>query len=106
MHILIFCFNLQFAFTFTLHERRLKASLKTTPSSKSCQNSGSKLALDLGQEPWSNGYGRRLVSWRMRVRIPAPYTGRAFFTNICCKNGKSLFEEMKINTKEAEDGSF
>ena len=28
-----------------------------------------------GREPWSNGYGRRLVFRRSWVRNPAPYTG-------------------------------
>ena len=40
-----------------------------------------------GRESWSSGYGRRLIFWRSRVRIPAPYTGWTwhFFTLICCK---------------------
>ena len=29
----------------------------------------------LGREPWSSGYGRRLMFERLWVRIPAPYTG-------------------------------
>ena len=27
------------------------------------------------KEPWSSGYGRRLVFLRSWIRIPAPYTG-------------------------------
>ena len=42
--------------------------------------------LDQGREPWSSGYGRWLMSWRLLVRIPATYTGWTFFTYICCKN--------------------
>ena len=33
-----------------------------------------------GREPWSSGYGRRLVFWRSWVRIPAPWTVWTFFT--------------------------
>ena len=40
--------------------------------------------LQLG-EPWSSGYGRRLMFWRLWVLIPALYPGWAFFTSICCK---------------------
>ena len=32
------------------------------------------------QEPWFNGYGRRLMFRRAWVQIPAPYTGGTFFT--------------------------
>ena len=40
-----------------------------------------------GQEPWSSGYGRRLMFQRLWVQIPAPYTGWTFFyLPICCKN--------------------
>ena len=42
---------------------------------------------------------------RSLVRIPASYNGLTFFTFICCKTC-SLFEKMKINEKEAEDGPF
>ena len=31
------------------------------------------------REPWSSGYGRRLMFWRSWVRIPAPYTGWKIF---------------------------
>ena len=41
--------------------------------------------INLGLEPWSSGYGRRLMFWRSWVRIPAPYTGWTFFTLICWK---------------------
>ena len=45
-----------------------------------------------GREPWSSGYGRKLIrrSW---VRTPVPYTGRTwhFFTLICCKKLYCLF---------------
>ena len=32
-----------------------------------------------GREPWSSGYGKRLTFLWSWVRIPAPYTGWAFF---------------------------
>ena len=35
---------------------------------------------DNGQEPWSSGYGRRLMLQRSWVWILAPYTGWTFFT--------------------------
>ena len=37
-----------------------------------------------GREPWSIGYGRRLMFQRSWVQIPAPFDGH-FFTLICCK---------------------
>ena len=33
----------------------------------------------VGREPWSSGYGRRLVFKRLWVQIPALYTGWKFF---------------------------
>ena len=41
-----------------------------------------KTCLDgpFGWEPWSSGYGRRLIIRRSWVRIPAPNTGWTFFT--------------------------
>ena len=33
----------------------------------------------LGWEPWSSGYGKRLMFQRSWVRIPALYTGWTFF---------------------------
>ena len=36
----------------------------------------------VGWEPWSCGYGRRLMFQRSWVRIPALYTGWTFFTYI------------------------
>ena len=40
----------------------------------------------IGREPWSSGYGRRLMFQRSWVQIPAPYTGWTFFhIHICCK---------------------
>ena len=37
-------------------------------------------------EPWSSGYGRRLTSKRLWVRIPAPDTRLTFFTFYCFKD--------------------
>ena len=36
------------------------------------------------REPWSSGYGWRLMIQRSWVRIPALYTGWNFYTFICC----------------------
>ena len=55
--------------------------------------------LPLGREPWSSGYGRRLMFWRSWVQIPAPYAGWTFFTFLCCKNC-NCFKRLK-NEKEA-----
>ena len=38
-----------------------------------------------GRAPWSSGYGRRPMFWRLWIRIPVPYTGWTFFTYIFCK---------------------
>ena len=43
---------------------------------------------------------------RLWVRIPAPYTGWAFFTLICCKNCSACLKRPKINEKEARVGPF
>ena len=48
----------------------------------------SLLKVSVGREPWSSGYGWRLMFERSWVRILAPYTGWTFghfFTFICCK---------------------
>ena len=57
----------------------------------------------LGRDPWSCGYGRRLMFWRSWVQIPAPYTGWTlhFFTLTCCKNCIACLKRLKINEKEA-----
>ena len=39
-----------------------------------------KLPKELPKEPWSSGYGRRLVFQRMGVQILASYNGWTFFT--------------------------
>ena len=55
-----------------------------------------------GREPWSSGYGRRLMFHRSWVWIPPLYTGWTFFhIPICCKNLQCVFEKPKINWKEA-----
>ena len=62
---------------------------------------------NVGREPWSSGYGRRLTFQRSWVRIPAPDTGWTFFTLICCKNCIVCLKRPKINEKkEAEVGPF
>ena len=54
----------------------------------------------------SPGYGMRLMFRRLWVRIPALYTGWAFFTFICGKNCIVCFQKTKIKEKEAGDGHF
>ena len=50
----------------------------------------------LGREPWSSGYGRRLMFQRLWVRIPAPFTGWTFFhIHICCENCNVCLEGRK-----------
>ena len=48
-----------------------------------------------GREPWSSGYGRRLMFQRLWVQIPALYTGWTFFTFICCKNFNVYLKRRK-----------
>ena len=36
------------------------------------------------REPWSSGYVRRLMLWRLWVWIPVPYTGWTLFIFVCC----------------------
>ena len=60
-----------------------------------------------GRDPWSSGYGRRLMFQRLWIRIPAPYTGRTFFHKpICCKICNVCLKKTKINEKEAGVGTF
>ena len=59
-----------------------------------------------GREPWSSGYGRRLMLQRSWLRIPAPNTGRTFFTFIFCKNCNVCLKKTKINEKVAGEGHF
>ena len=49
-----------------------------------------------GREPWSGGYGRRLVFQRLCVQIKAPYTGWTFFSYICCKNCDVYLKRQKV----------
>ena len=37
------------------------------------------IIITLNQEPWSSGYGRKLMFWRSWVQIPEPYIGWTFF---------------------------
>ena len=60
-------------------------------------------------EPWSSGYGWRLMFERSWVWILAPYTGWRFghfFTLIFCKNCVVCLKRPKINQKEARVGPF
>ena len=60
-----------------------------------------------GREPWSSGYGMRLIFQRLWVRILAPYTGWTFFTHNCSKNCNDVcMKRPKINEKEARVGPF
>ena len=54
-----------------------------------------------GREPWSSGYGRRLIIWKLLwVRIQAVYTGSTFFTFTCCKIVMFVWKDEE-NEKEA-----
>ena len=44
-------------------------------------------------EPWSCGYGRRLMFWRSWIQIPVQYTGWTFFTLNCCKKWNVCLEK-------------
>ena len=59
-----------------------------------------------GREPWSSGYGRRLMIQRLWVRIPAPYTGWTwhFFTLICCKNCSNVCLKKTENKRKRGQG--
>ena len=57
------------------------------------------------REPWSSGYGRRLISRRLWVQILAPDTAWTFFTFISRKN-VMIVRKNENNEKEAGDGSF
>ena len=60
-----------------------------------------------GREPWSSGYGRRLMFWWFRVQIAALYTGWTFFTLICCKNCNAVrLKKTKNKRKRGRDGPF
>ena len=49
------------------------------------------------REPWSSGYGRRLMSKRLWNRIPAMDTGWTFFTYIVVKEaGVGPFIQKKL----------
>ena len=58
------------------------------------------------EEPWSSGYGWRLMFQMLWVQIPTPYTGWTFFTLISCKNCIVCLKRPKINVKDAGVGSF
>ena len=66
----------------------------------------SKHVASNGREPWSSGYGWRLVFERSWVWIPAPYTEWTFFTLICCKNCISCLKKPKINEKDGGVAHF
>ena len=68
----------------------VKTSPVTFVSQSECfiseQRSYASLNIVYGIGSWSSDNGRRLMSWRSWVRIPAPFTEWTFFTFICCKN--------------------
>ena len=62
-----------------------------------------------GWEPWSSGYGKRLMLQRAWVRILDQYTVWTFwhfFTLIFCKNCIVCLKRQKINEKEDRVGPF
>ena len=67
------------------------------------------MAQILKKQPWSSGYGRRLMFPRSWVQFPAPYTGRTLhvFTLIFCKKYNDIcLKRPIINEKEVGVGSF
>ena len=52
-----------------------------------------KTNLDIGREPWSSGYGRRLMFQRLGVQIPAPYTGWTFSHLFVVKIEKCVWKD-------------
>ena len=69
----------------TWGRRRVRQSTKSSPRSwRERWNFNKPLTVIStckgGREPWSGGYGRRLMSRWLWVRIQAPYTGWIFFT--------------------------
>ena len=62
-------------------------------------NRKSKNIKSIGREPWSSGYGKRLMFQKSFIWILAQYTGWTFFTNICCKNCNACLKRPKINEK-------
>ena len=65
-----------------------------------------KQFLNNGREPWSSGYGRRLMIQSSWVQIPAPYTGWTwhFFTLICCKNCNNVCLKKTENKRKRGRG--
>ena len=57
-----------------------------------------------GREPWSSGYGRRLVFKMSWVQIPAWDSGWTFFILICCQNCIVCLNKPNVNEKEAGYG--
>ena len=55
----------------------------------------------LGREPWSSGYRRRLMIWRLWVQILAPCTGWTFFSHLFVASIVLMFvwKDPKINDK-------
>ena len=84
---------------------RVRQFLLSYPIQGFCVTCNSKnKERSFGWEPWSSGYGRRLMFHKSWVWIPALYTGWSwhFFTLICCKNCTVCLKRPKINKKEAE----
>ena len=61
---------------------------------------------DLGLEPWSSGYRRRLMWLRSWVQIPAPELDGDFFKLVCCKNCIFCLKRPKINKNWPRNGPF
>ena len=60
-----------------------------------------------GREPWSSGYGMRLAIWRLRVRIPVPFTGWTFFhINLLQTCIDVWLKKTENKQKDAGDGPF
>ena len=71
-----------------------------------CWLSGLKQSTRNRVEPWSSGYGRRLMFERLWVWIPALYTWWTFFHIYLLKKLYCLFEKTKNKQKRGWVGPF
>ena len=81
-----------------------KDSKKEWPGNKTNRFFCNKHYVRVGWEPWSSGFGKRLMFQRSWVWFLALNTGWTFFTFIFCKNCKACLKRPKINQKEAGVG--
>ena len=91
-HLATRLFSWKSQWIITCKENNFQASFKRTTD---CFN---------GQEPWSSGYGMRLIIKRLWVKIPSQ--GGSFLTFIFLYNCIVAWPRPQINEKETGDGRF